>query len=612
MSVTAGNILISTAFGPYEPNVFFDSATDVMGQRFSKGCGMFTLTGHMHMSFGHVIAQNIQPPTVVLEYPRRQDFIDELSRDYDVVAIGLFHNQVEEVIEMCKMVRQMSPESTIVLGGYGAVGIEAVYPEAEWKRFADHICHEDGIGYMRRLLGEPEDGPISITHLPKCSMTLPWLNKHAQGNVGTVVASVGCPKGCDFCGTTEMFKKTRHALQSPKQVADEVKRYFRENHDLLSVIILEEDSFAQKEYLMEIGRLLREDEEAEGLSRLNFYMLGGIESMDQWTFDEILLTGCIASFIGVESKFAAEHGYKKRRGRSIDEVFHELHLRGISTTGAWMAGFDFQNRRNIEEDLQEYVGLEPTFQQLTRACPFPATQMWKEMCAAKRLAPRETDWRKVTFVGGGGLKAKNFEEHEVSAIIDRGYRLLYETWGPSLARRLKVDLNGYEYCINHSDIHLSRDRSRLHKRNAAQVYPIMKAIEVFAPNGLVRRRMRDIRQRYQRLIGPPTPGQSILEQAILKLAQLERARDTFYPREARIKTEPYKRHVYGRAHQQGQRPYTTDHPHRDLNYEAYDLVARTASKVGRNAAVAIDFIRSALSGKKPDPVIADGMLRGPF
>ena len=171
----ANNILMTTPWGPYEPDMYYGVQTDVMSQRFSRGCDVFTLTGHMHLSFAHVIAQNIRPPTVYLEYPRREDFLGELRRGYDVVGIGSLHNQVESVVEMCRMVREVSPRSTIVLGGYGAVGIEATFPEREWRQFADHICHGEGIGFMRRLLGEPVDGPVSVSHLPRCSMTLPWL-----------------------------------------------------------------------------------------------------------------------------------------------------------------------------------------------------------------------------------------------------------------------------------------------------------------------------------------------------------------------------------------------------------------------------------------------------
>ena len=54
-------------------------------------------------------------------------------------------------------------------------------------------------------------------------------------------------------------------------------------------------------------------------------------------------------------EFAEDHGYGKKEGLSHKEVFEGLHRVGISTTGAWMVGFDFQTRENIEEDLQDFI-----------------------------------------------------------------------------------------------------------------------------------------------------------------------------------------------------------------------------------------------------------------
>lgn len=75
----------------------------------------------------------------------------------------------------------------------------------------------------------------------------------------------------------------------------------------------------------------------------NFYCIASVSSISQWTFEEMMLTGCSVCFIGVESKFAQDNGYKRTKG--------------IGTTGAWMIGFDFQDRSNIEEDLQDFISL---------------------------------------------------------------------------------------------------------------------------------------------------------------------------------------------------------------------------------------------------------------
>ena len=74
---------------------------------------------------------------------------------YDVVGISSIIVNVGKVREMCRMVRKLSPQSTIVVGGH----VTAI-PGVEHILDADHIVKGDGIAWMRRYLGEDVDAPI--------------------------------------------------------------------------------------------------------------------------------------------------------------------------------------------------------------------------------------------------------------------------------------------------------------------------------------------------------------------------------------------------------------------------------------------------------------------
>jgi hypothetical protein len=199
--------------------------------------------------------------------------------------------------------------------------------------------------------------------------------------------------------------------------------------------LIEEDSFADSTFMKDLGGLIEQDTEF-GIERLSFFCLSSNQSLSRWDFDDLIKTGVMTIFIGVESKFAPDAGYKKRTGRTIEETFQELHRRGIATIGAWILGFDFQNRDNVTEDLESFIALEPSMQQLTRLCPFPGTPLWKQVSDIGRI---------ISFFGGGGMEPKGFYDHEIMEIIERGYVKLYETWGSNLFRQFKVFLNGYEY-----------------------------------------------------------------------------------------------------------------------------------------------------------------------
>ena len=555
-------VLFSTTWGPFHEQYFNTSPTDVMNQRFSRGCSIFSMGGSLHINFAHLIAQNIDAPSVFLEYPSKKDFLAEIEKGYTHVAISSFQNQVDDLIEMCKAVRKKAPDSQIVLGGWGGRGLQSTLSKAELRGLCDHICHGEGIRFFRTLLKEKPDGEVFHSHLPKWSTSLPMINRSPDGIVPVVIGSLGCTNGCNFCGTTEMFSQRRHQMLSPEQVHREFRRAWQENPDTPQATLLEEDSFQNKEYMIELGRLLREDPEF-GLAYYNFYCLSSIRSMSQWTFEDMMLTGCINIFIGVESKFAEDGGYNKTSGLTNKEMFEGLHRVGICTTGAWMAGFDFQTRGNIQEDLQEFIGLAPVWQQLTRVCPFPGTPLWKQLKKEGRIR-NDVSWEEVSFYGGGGLPPKNFNDHEIMEIIERGYNQLYETHGASIARLCHVSMLGYEYCIEnrHRNRWLS-DRAILHKRQAMTVYPLLKPMEIFAPNSIVRKRMKDHRRMYNRLFGEPPTFLKSMEKVLLGVSGLTRLADLLYPQDNVMLEEPYTRYIYDKpAPRWPECPYTIKTPHK--------------------------------------------------
>ena len=570
-------VLLTTPVGPYDTHYYNQSLTDGMDQRFSRGCGIFTLRGHIHINFAHVLAQNIQAPTVFLEYPSWDDFEAELAKNPAYVGINGFHNQRDIVIEMCKRARELASDSTILIGGWAGIGVKNIYSEEEWKVFADDICEGDGVVFMREKLGEDTQAPVDVSHLPKCSAAIPWIEPHPRGDMGSIVASLGCPHGCDFCGTTHMYSRRRLRLLKADKVFAEMKRYFRDNEKLVSVNLIEEDSFADPKFIRRLSELVQTDVEF-GLERLNFFCLSSNVSLSKFDFDDILKTGVSSIFIGVESKFAPEEGYKKRDGRPIEETFRELHRRGISTLGAWMFGFDFQNRENVQEDLNAFIALEPTFQQLTRLCPFPGTTLWRQVVKEGRIDPSEVLAESISFFGGGGMVPKNFYDHEIMQIIEGGYTKLYEIWGACLFRQWKVVLNGFEYCSNHDDP-IIRRRAKFHRRMCRELYPLTLAMEVHAPNGTVRKRVRDQRSRYFRLFGEPSSAQKLMEKFVLRKAHKAVRRAATLPINFRPKEEPYKRYEYARTAAPGQCPYTVTHPTRELSYQLHDLRRRARDVV---------------------------------
>src|SRR5260370_2504769 len=115
-------VLFSAVFGPYAQDDEFGSRKinpmELYHNQVTREQGPFSLR-MFHRSWGILmIQQNISAPTTVLDFPTREAFADELrTNQYDIVGISSIIVNVGKVREMCRMVRELSPQSTIVIGG---------------------------------------------------------------------------------------------------------------------------------------------------------------------------------------------------------------------------------------------------------------------------------------------------------------------------------------------------------------------------------------------------------------------------------------------------------------------------------------------------------------
>ena len=521
-------ILLTTPTFPYPTLPANDSLTDATGQRFTKGDDIFTMVSHTHCFANHILAQNVDVPALLLEYPRWDDFTSEVDKGYPILGISALPVHLDNVMKMCEYVRRRSPATKILLGSYGGQAFEAKYDKATQERYVDHVVHGEGVKFLRNLLGEDTNRPVRQVLMPKAGGSPPFLSKYPKGVIGFLVSGLGCPGGCDFCATTALFDRKRIQLLSPDELVEHIGQYHEHFPTVSQVFVIEEDHFRFPEYLIRLKEYWEKNPSV--VESLDWFAFGSIDHIGKFAqkygWEAIAEIGVGAIFIGVESKFAGEHGYDKRDEVDARTVFTKLHEMGIRTVGAWICGWDFHNHGNMYEDLNYFVSLYPTYQQLTRLSPFPGTVLWEKLSEEGRV--REVPWEDVHFWSGAQVNT-SLEPHETLNLTEYGYNLLYQTWGPSLARRLDVTLNGYAFCKRSKNPVMRRHKAKFFKKQSALGWSMLYAMERFAPNGVVRRRMRKLDEKYRALIGEPTPVQETLARATETVAALYKVRSFLDP-----------------------------------------------------------------------------------
>jgi len=467
------------------------------------------------------------------------------------------------VMKMCEYIRGKSPETKILLGSYGAQAFNAQYDEETKKKYVDHVVLGEGVEFLRDLLGEDTTQPISQKVMPKCGGAPAFMNRYPRGGLGFLVTGLGCPGGCDFCATTEMFNKKRIEILSPEEFVNHVKLYRKHFKELTSIFVIEEDHFRHPRWLTKTKEKWEED--LDLVENVDWTGFGSVDFIwhyaSNYGWDAIAETGIGAIFIGVESKFAGDHGYRKVKEADARDVFHKLHSMGIRTLGAWICGWDFHDHTNMYEDLNYFVACKPTYEQLTRLSPFPGTELWRRLKEQNRVM--EVPWEDVHF-WSGSQKNINLEAHETLNLTEYGYDLIYKTWGPSILRRFEVTLNGYEHCMNSDNPLMRETRSKIFKGACATSWIMLGAMDRFAPNGVVRRRVHKADEKFRDLIGEPTPMMERLSKGIEKRATKFKIKHQFNPYNRYPREEPAKRYLYNKddSIKDDDIPYITEYPNK--------------------------------------------------
>src|ERR1017187_7921868 len=124
-------ILLSSVFGPYAQDDEFGSRSinpmELYHNQVTRAQGSFSLR-MFHRSWGLMMIQrNLSAPSTLLDFPTLERFEQELtSNQYDIVGISGIIPNFGKVREMCRRVRRLLPNSTIIVGGHvgGIPGVE--------------------------------------------------------------------------------------------------------------------------------------------------------------------------------------------------------------------------------------------------------------------------------------------------------------------------------------------------------------------------------------------------------------------------------------------------------------------------------------------------------
>ena len=457
----------------------------------TRAQGLFSpRTVNIHYSLEY-IAENLDTPTVVLQYPSEAELIRELKKGYDYVGVSFLLAVMHKMKRVVALIRQYAPNSKIVLGGYGTVlKDEALEP------YGDYICREEGVGFFRRLLGEPElPMPYRQPLLVSWLKIFGWKVSHT----GQIFAGLGCPNGCDFCCTSHFFKRQHiRLLPEGKDIYAVAERYLDMNPELV-LLIIDEDFLLNKKRAMEFRDCVK-----KGGKTLSIFAFSSVKALSQYTVEEILEMGIDGFWIGYEG---TRSGYAKQQGRPVGDIITEFREHGITILTSMIVGFDYQTPEVVAQELDGLMKLKPALNQFLIYGPVPGTPFNQRVIDENKLQEvyaKDTEllYRRAdgfaTTIKHPTLSAKEIEDLQRWCFNEDFQRL-----GPSIFRTLEARLLGYRKLKDSPNPWLRR-KAEFYARELRVAYPAFLAGRLLGPNARVRHWIGELERAIHAELGSPS------------------------------------------------------------------------------------------------------------
>jgi radical SAM superfamily enzyme YgiQ (UPF0313 family) len=433
-------ILLSSVFGPYARDEEFGSRSinpmELYHNQVTRAQGSFSLR-MFHRSWGIMLIQaNISAPCTVLDFPTRRDFEREITaHPYDVIGISSIIVNIAKVREMCRMIRKLSPNSTIVVGGH-----IAAIPGVDKMIDADHIVKGEGVSWMRRYLGEDETAPIrhpAIVSGMRTRIMGIRLPERKGSTAAAIIPSVGCPMGCNFC-TTSAFFGGKGNFVNFFETGDELFEVMQQMETELKVqsfFVMDENFLLQRERAMRLLERMKEAQKSWSMS-----VFASANAIRKYTMQELVELGVSWLWMGLESPQAS---YNKLQGTDTRQLTRELREHGIRVQGSTIIGLEHHTPDNIVAEIEHAVSHDTDFHQFMLYTPVPGTPLYQQMSEEGRML-RDVDYADVHGQFKFNFKHAAISRDDSKRFLDWAFWRDFEANGPSLYRISRTLLAGWK------------------------------------------------------------------------------------------------------------------------------------------------------------------------
>ncbi len=324
----------------------------------------------------------------------------------DLIGITVMTPFAPNVLNLCKKIKKLAPESKIVLGG---IHVTATDTEMMTEsKYVDYLVLSEGEETLTELLTALEKGgdlqqikglvfrdqatgqiikneprpPIEdLDALPIPDLDLienldfkNYNSIHAGGKKNiNILGSRGCPFLCTFCAA-HLVHGRRVRFRSPKKVVDEIE-YYQKKYGIGYVLFKDGTFTLNHQWVKEVCQEILDRQ-----IKIGFCVNARVDTVNEEILEIMKKAGCQTIGFGIESG-SQRILDKLKKGTTLEQIKKALDLvyrMKFFTTSSFMFG----NPGETKEDVKKTFELAKNSKLLTVGfCPltaFPGTEIYDE------------------------------------------------------------------------------------------------------------------------------------------------------------------------------------------------------------------------------------------
>jgi len=296
--------------------------------------------------------------------PRAYEIADQFRSRGKLVVMGGLHASA--------CVAEAAQHADVIFVGEG---------EETWPQF----LRDFRAGQVKPVYRAPRPVPPELIPCPDRVMA----KRNRKLHKISVIASRGCPHGCDFCTLTTFFGR-QVRCRPISHVIGEIQEAVALEGNQVKMLLFKDDNFIiDKEYTHEL---------VEQLIPLKMTWAAQVDLKslaDRETVKLMKRSGCVLVAVGMES---ANPGTGSRFGKTFDdvekmrEVISFLHQNNIFIWGSYIFGFDEDTPDSFERIYHQAKYLDIDILSIGIYTPFPGSALYEKMNKENRIIEKRWEY----------------------------------------------------------------------------------------------------------------------------------------------------------------------------------------------------------------------------